>query len=102
GRVLDVGEPAVDRGAKLGLAAQPRREGDVADPDAEPAPQLGERAELVQLAQAVETVAGRRPRRDDEPRLLEIAEHPGGPAGAGRGVTDLERIHRLDLNRAVS
>ncbi len=101
-RVLDVGEPAVDRGAELGLPAQPRREGDVTDPEAEAAPQLGERAELVQLAQAVEPVAGRRARRDDEPGLLEIAEHARGPAGACGRVRDVERIHRLDLNRAVS
>ena len=65
-------------------------------------PQLGERAELVQLAQAVEPVARGRARRDDEPGLLEIAEHPGRPAGAGGGVRDVERIHRRDLNKAVS
>src|SRR5215472_7445386 len=60
GRIFDVGEPAVDRGAELGLPPESRGEGDVADPEAEAAPQLGERAELVQLAQAVEPVARRR------------------------------------------
>src|SRR5207244_11562218 len=92
--VLDVGEPAVDGRAELGLPAQSRGEGDVADPEAEAAPQLGERAELVQLAQAVEPVAGGRARRDYEPGLLEIAEHAGGPAGASGGMTDAERIQR--------
>src|SRR4029077_3716060 len=47
--VFDIREPAVDRGAQLRLAPQPRREGDVADPEAEAAPQLGEHAELVPL-----------------------------------------------------
>ena len=54
------GEPAVDRRAELGLAPQPDGESDVADAEAEAAPELGERAKLVQLAQAVLAVAGRR------------------------------------------
>src|SRR6476646_5072343 len=74
GRVFDVGEPTVDRGAELGLPSQTRGEGEIADPEAEAAPQLCERAELVQLAQAVEPVAGGRARREDEPGLLERAE----------------------------
>src|SRR5581483_4085727 len=60
------------------------------------------RAELVQLAQAVHPVAGRRPRRDDEPRLLQVTEHAGGPAGLGRRVTDMEGVHPRDLNTSVS
>ena len=60
------GEPAVDRGPELGLAAEPRGERDVADPEAEARAQLGERAKLVQLAQAVEPVAGGAAPRDDE------------------------------------
>src|SRR5436190_4086447 len=97
--VLDVGEPALDRGAELGLPAQPRGEGDVTDPEAEAAPQLGERAELVQLAQAVEPVAGGRARRHDEPGLLEIAEHAGGPAGASGRMGDVKRIHAPTLTK---
>src|ERR1041385_1102681 len=97
GRVLDVGEPTVDRRAQLGLSPQPRGKGDVADTEIEAAPQLGERAELVQLAQPVEPVAGGCPRRDDEPGLLEIADHAGGPAGVPGRVSNVERIHRQTL-----
>ena len=38
GRVLDVGEPAIDRGAELRLPAESRGKCDVADPEAEAAP----------------------------------------------------------------
>src|SRR5579884_2916917 len=100
--LLDVREPAVDRRAELGLAAQSRREGDVADPQPEAAAQLGEGAELVELAQPVEAVAGRGARRDDEARLLEVAEHACRPAGAPRGVPHVERVHRRNLNTDVS
>src|SRR4051812_9832737 len=97
--VLDIGEPAVDRGAELGLPAQPRGKGDVADPEAEAAPQVGERAELVLLAQAVEPVARGRARGDDEPGLLEIAEHPGRPAGTCGRMGDVDRIHIPTLTK---
>ena len=86
-------QPSTAR-AQLGLAAQPRGEGDVVELDAEAAPELAQRAQLVQLAQAVDAVAGGRARRDDEPGLLEVAEHPRRPAGVLRGVADVERIHR--------
>ena len=57
--VVGAGEPAVDGRAELGLAPEPRREDEVGDLDADRAPQLGERPELVQLAEPVEPVAGR-------------------------------------------
>src|SRR5262249_49793458 len=48
-------------------------------------------------------VAGVRPRGDDEPGLLEIAQHPGRPARTGSSVADVERIHSADdPNTAVS
>src|SRR6185503_7782065 len=59
-------------------------------------------AELVQLAQAIEPIAGRRPGRDDEPGLLQVAKHAGGPTGACGGRADMERIHLRDLNTSVS
>ena len=60
GEVVGAGEPAVDGLAELGLAPEPRREDEVGDLEVEPLPQLGERPELVQLAEAVEPVAGTR------------------------------------------
>jgi len=58
GCVVDTGQPAVDRRAKLGLAPQPRGKGDVRDAEPETSPQLGEGAKLVQLAQSIEAVPG--------------------------------------------
>jgi len=102
GCIVDTGQPAVDRRAKLGLAPQPRGERDVSDAEPETATQLGERAKLVQLAQSIEAVPGLGPGGDDEPGLLEVAEHPGGPAGAGGRGADVKRIHPRDPNTPVS
>ena len=95
------GEPAVDRGAELGLAAQPGGERDVVDAEAEAAPQLGERAELVELAQAVLAVAGRGARGDDKAGVLEVAEHPGRPARARAASPTVARPPR-NLTTSVS
>src|SRR5437867_4331896 len=46
---LAPGEPAVDRGSQLRLVAKPSRERQLAQLDAKAAPQLFERAQLVQL-----------------------------------------------------
>ena len=64
---LAAGEPAVDRRPDLGLVAKARREGELPQLDAEAAPQLLERAELVQLEQPVRPVPRARSARDDQP-----------------------------------
>src|SRR5439155_15171298 len=74
-RDVGPGEPGIDGRVQLGLAAQPRGEGQLSQFDAEAAPKLFEAAQLIQLEQAVLPVAGRRPPRDDEPRALQIAAH---------------------------
>ena len=66
GEVVDAGEPAVDGRAELGLASEPRSEDEVADLEAKRPPELGERPELVQLAEPVEPVAARGAAGDDE------------------------------------
>ena len=85
-RVLVSRKPCLHRRAQRGLAPKARREGDVADLDAEAAPQLGERAQLIQLAQAVEPIPGRAPARNDQPRPLEErsirADQPVRPAAS--------------------
>ena len=50
---------SLDRGPEIGLAAQPGGEGELVELDGEALAQVAERAELVQLAEAVEPVAGR-------------------------------------------
>src|SRR3954451_17127458 len=101
-QVVCAGEPAVDRRAKLRLPPESRGERDVGDLDAEPAAQLPQRAELVQLPQAVEAVAGVRAPRNDETRVLEVTEHPGRPTSAVRGAGDGQVVHNANLITVVS
>ncbi len=62
-------------------------------PDAETPPKLGERVQLVQLADAVAPVAGRGAARDDQALLLEIAQHARRPAGAAARLADRHVAH---------
>src|SRR5437868_13641721 len=54
--VVRAGEPAVDRRAEGGFPPEPCGKDEVGEFDAEPPPQLLQRAQLVQLAQAVQAV----------------------------------------------
>src|ERR671910_3039011 len=99
--VLRAGEPAVDRAAQLRLTAEPRGERDLVELDAEPTAQLAQRAELVQLAEAVEAIARGRTTRAHEPVLLEVAEHARRPPGPLRGSPDRHLLHRRHLTRSV-
>ena len=63
-------EPRVDRGSEAGLTAKSGCKRQIADLDGEALPQVAQRPELVQLADAVRAVAGLRPRRNDEPGRL--------------------------------
>src|SRR6185503_12823433 len=73
GEVVGAGEPAVDGLAELGLAPEPRGEDEVGDLEPMRLPQLGERPELVQLAEAVLPVAGRGAAGRDEAEAVEVA-----------------------------
>src|SRR5262249_22108871 len=84
GCLVGAREPRLERSPKARIAAQPQGEGDLAEVDAEAAPEIGEPAELVQLPDAVPAVAARRAARDDESRALEVAQHAGRPARALR------------------
>ena len=64
--------------------------------------QLGERPELVQLAEPVESVARGGAGRYDEAEALEVAEHARRPAGAPRRLSHLEPLHGIKVNRSVS
>ena len=68
GRDGRAGEPALDRGAELGLAPEPDDERDVVELDVEPPPQLREAAEELQVVLAVAPVSRRRSAR--APRAL--------------------------------
>src|SRR5205085_3211201 len=90
---VGAGEPALDRGAKRRLALEPGCEGHIRELEPETLPQVAERAELVQLAEAVESVTGRRALRDDERRGFEVPQHAGRPAGLPRRLSHRERFH---------
>src|SRR5205823_7608814 len=92
-------EPAVDRPAKLRLAPEPCGEHEIRDLEAEPPAELGERLELVQLAEAVEPVAGGGAGRDDEAEALEVAEHARRPRRALCRLAHLQGIHSPTLTR---
>src|SRR4051812_41251791 len=64
--------------------------------------ELAQRAQRVQLAQAVQPVAGSRPRGDDEPRALQVTKHARRPASACSRLAYREPVHGGDLSTAVS
>src|SRR6059058_1094904 len=96
------GEPGIDGGAEVGLAAQPRGERDVCQLHLELPPESRERAELVQLQQPVGSVAGLRPPWDDEPGAFEITQHARRPARVCSRLADLDALHLADLNTRLS
>src|SRR5581483_9167316 len=73
-RVVAGREPGVDRRAKLGVAAEPARERELGEVEAETPPELAQRAEPVQLGQPVLAVAAGAAPRHDEALLLEVPE----------------------------
>ena len=92
------GKPCLDDAAELGLASKPERERKLAQLDAELAPELGKRPQLVQLADAVPAGAGGGAARDDETRGVEVAQHAGRPAGPPARLTDRgRRLHAPTL-----
>src|SRR5215211_1727070 len=101
-RLLIRGEPGVDGGAELGLAAQACGEGELVELDREALTKPAKRAQLVELGETVETIAGSRALRRDEPVLLEVPEHPCRPARLGRGVSDRQLLHAANLTTCVA
>src|ERR1044072_1307372 len=69
--VLAGREPAVDRGPELRVAPQAPREGQLCELDAEARAQVAQRAQPVQLREAVRAVPARGAPGDDEALLLE-------------------------------
>src|SRR5207237_9245490 len=98
GRELCPGEPRLDRGAQVRLTPEPGREGDVGELDPEAPPQIAERTQLVQLEEAVEPVAGRRPIRNDERGRFEVAQHARRPACPFSRLPDRQRLHGATLS----
>src|SRR6188472_141901 len=79
---------SLDRLAELRLAAEPDDERDVVELDVEAGAQLCQVAQELELRLAVAAVARRAPFRHDEPRGLEVPEHPRRPPGAPRSLAD--------------
>src|SRR5438067_8808176 len=92
-------QPRVERPPQVGLATQPCGERDVADVDAKAPPQLPQRTQLIELAETVRAIPGRRPRRDDEACRLEVAQHPRRPARLFGGVS---YAHEMNLSTFMS
>ena len=91
-------EPGLDRCPQRGLAAETERELELLELDAEARAQLGERIQLVELADAVAAIAGRTAARHDESLLLEIAQHARRPPRAAARLADgHERLHAANL-----
>ncbi len=88
-------EPVVDGAAQVVVAAKPARERHVLQADAVLLAEVAQASQPVQLGEAVDAVAGPGAPRDDEPLILEIAKHPGRPAGLGGGGADGERCLHL-------
>ena len=85
-------EPRLETVAEPGVVAEAEGETHVAQLDAEGTEKLAQRPEALQLGRAVEAVAGRGTARRHEPRLLDVAQHPGGPAGRGRRLVDRQPV----------
>src|SRR5262245_50552710 len=91
------GEPGLHGRAERGLLPKPERERELAELDAEVPPQLCERIQLVELADAVAAVPGRGAARDDEALLLQIAEHARRPTGTAARLADRHLVHARNL-----
>ncbi len=88
------------RPRSVGLAPEPQGERELVELDAEAVPEVSQVPELVQLADAVEPIAGRRSGRHDETRVLEVAEHSRRPPER-RCLADRDRSTR-NLTTLVS
>ena len=87
-------EPRVERAAQLRLAAEPGGERDLADLDLRSGAGAAQRAELVQLPQAVQPVAGAAFARDDEPGRSRYRSIRGDQPVRLRRFSDGQRIGR--------
>src|SRR5579862_7090194 len=96
-------EPAVDGAPELRLPPQSGGERKLVDPEPKDSPELCERTQLVELAEPVGAVARRRPRGNDEPVPLEVAQHARRPAAPIRRLADRECRHPApNLNTSVA
>src|SRR5207247_7804672 len=82
------------------LAPQTEGEDDVRDLDTEPAPKLQQGAEPVELAQPVEPIGGVGAAWNDEPGLLEVAQHSGRPARPPRRLANRQLVHAPTLTQS--
>src|ERR1051325_1542681 len=68
-------QPRLDRRAQRGLALEPSGERHVAELHTEARTELAQRTKLIQLEQAVDPVAARRPLGDDQLGRLQVTQH---------------------------
>src|SRR5579862_236551 len=88
------GATALDSAPELGFPSEAGGERQLVDAEPEAPPQLRERAQLVQLAEAVGSVARRRSPWHEKTLALEVAQHPRRPAALPRCLADRQRRHR--------
>ncbi len=87
--------PAAIRGSPRATRRrlEPRRERDVRQGHVEARQQFLERAQPLQLGRSVQPVADVGTGGRHEPGLVDVAQHPGRPAGGPGSLVDRQRLH---------
>src|SRR5207244_7039177 len=101
GGQLGACQPGLHCGPQLRLALEPSCESDVRELHVVAAAELAQGAELVELEEPVQAIAGSAPAGDNEPRAFEVAEHPRRPTRLGRRLADRHSCHGPNLNTSV-
>ena len=87
-------EPVIDRPRQRRLGAQPPREAQLGEAEAEAVEQLAQRPQALQLLGPVQAISAGRAAQHEQSGPLDVAKHPRRPAGRVCGLVDRERVHR--------
>src|SRR6266480_1322024 len=95
-------QPGLYCRSQLRLALEPSCESDVGELHVVAPAELPQGAELIELEEPVQAIAGPIPPGEDEPCALEVAEHPRRPARLGGGFPHGDSVHPRNLNTSLS
>src|SRR5882724_4242914 len=100
GGQLGTCQPGLHCAPQLRLALEPSCESDIGELHVVVPAKLPQGAELVELEEPVQAIAGPAPAWDNEPRAFEVAKHPRRPPRLGGGLADGHSCHAQTLTRS--